>query len=292
MLVKYSVSDIMQQALTYLNANTAITNFSAGSIARSIIESIAPEIGESDDEKRGSLYSFMEEVLEQGFISQAKGPYLDLMGALFSFPRRYEQVYEEEGGKMTQRLIDDETYRAEILQQVMSIMSANYTSLRFNLLRVGGVEDIIPMEYALGTGSFKFIIIPDINEPTQELLDKCNKVVDQYKAFGVRPLLEFPTYVRVDLKIELQFLSSTPSNKKGLIREAVRESIRQHLLTMPMAGVLVYNDIVQKIMNISDEIYDFTVLHYAINSYPVMLSNQELDEEERFSAGTIEITYL
>lgn len=292
MLVKHSVSDIMQHALSYLQANTAITNFSAGSIARSIVESIAPEIGIGDDENRASLYQFMEDVLNQGYISQARGPYLDLIGGLFSFPRRYEQVSVEESGQMDLVLIDDETYRAEILQQVMSIMSSNYTALRFNLLRVGGVQDVIPMEYALGTGSFKFIIIPDVNEPDESILTACIEVVDRFKAFGVRPLLEFPTYVPVDLKIELQYLASTPDSKKGLIREAVRSSLQSHVLTMPLGGILVYNDIVQLIMNVSEEIQDFTVLHYAIDSYPVMLMNQSAHEEERFSVGTIDVTYL
>lgn len=282
----------MQNALTYLNANTAITNFSAGSIARSIVESIAPEIGEGSDDERGSLYTFMEEVLQQGYISQAKGPYLDLIGALFSFPRRYEQVYETESGQMNEVLIDDETYRAEILQQVMSIMSANYTALRFNLLRVGGVDDVIPIEYALGTGSFKFIIIPNINDPDEALLGECIRVAEQFKAFGVRHLLEFPTFVQVDFKVELQFLNSTTDSQKAMIREGVKTSIQEMLLTMPLGGNLVYNDIVQLIMNTSEEIYDFTVLHYAIDSEPVMLMNQSLHEEERFSVGNIEVTYI
>lgn len=292
MLVKHSVSDIMQHALTYLNANTAITNFSAGSIARSIIESIAPEIGDDGTELRGSLYKFMEDVLQQGYISQASGPYLDLIGGLFSFPRRYEQVYEQSSGQMNETLIDDETYRAEILQQVMSIMSSNYTSLRFNLLRIGGVEDVIPMEYALGTGSFKFIVIPDINDPDEMLLGECIRVANDYKAFGIRPLIEFPTYIPVDLKIELQFLTSTPDSKKAMIRETVRSSLQTYILTMSLGGNLVYNDIVQLIMNVSEEIHDFTVLHYAIDSYPVMLMNQAAHEEERFRAGLIEVTYL
>lgn len=290
MLVKYSASEVVQHAVGYLGANTPITNFSAGSIARSIIESIAPEIGESSQE-RSSLYEFMEEVLHQGFISQATEGYLDLFGVLFSYPRRTEQVTGDDG-RLSYSLIDDETYRAELLQQVMSIMSANYTALRFNLLLVENVQDVIPMEYALGTGSFKFIIIEQQTSQSERTLSLCNEVVDKYKAFGIRPLVEIPTYVPVDLKIELQFLESTPASKKGIIRNAVNNALINYLLSIPMGSVLVYNDIVQNIMNVSEEIYDFTVLYYAIDSYPVMLMNQHVEKDERFSVGKIEVTYL
>lgn len=291
MLVKYSAQEILGQALTYLQANTQITNFAAGSIARSIVESIAPEIGESDQENRGSLYKFMEDVLHQGYISRAKGDYLNLIGGLFSYPRRKEQVITEDGSMQLQ-FIDDDTYRAEIIQQVMSIMSSNYTSLRFNLLLVAGVEDVVPFEYAMGTGSFKFIIIEDRNYNSVEVLEACKKVVDRYKGFGVKPLIAYPDYVPVDLKIRLEFLDSVPAQKRTLIASTAKEVLINYLLDIPRGGVLVYNDIVQTIMNVSEEIHDFTVLYYAINEMPVMLMNQSIEKDERYQVGNVEITYL
>lgn len=291
MLVKYSAQEILGQALTYLQANTQITNFAAGSIARSIVESIAPEIGESDQENRGSLYKFMEDVLHQGYISRAKGDYLNLIGGLFSYPRRKEQVITEDGSMQLQ-FIDDETYRAEIIQQVMSIMSSNYTALRFNLLLVPGVEDVVPFQYAMGTGSFKFIIIEDRNYNSVEVLEECKKVVDRYKGFGIKPLVAYPDYVPVDLKIRLEFLDSVPAQKRALIASTAKEVLINYLLDIPRGGVLVYNDIVQTIMNVSEEIHDFTILYYAINEMPVMLMNQSIEKDERYQVGNVEITYL
>lgn len=291
MLVKYSAQEILGQALTYLQANTQITNFAAGSIARSIVESIAPEIGESDQENRGSLYKFMEDVLHQGYISRAKGDYLNLIGGLFSYPRRKEQVITEDGSMQLQ-FIDDDTYRAEIIQQVMSIMSSNYTALRFNLLLVPGVEDVVPFQYAMGTGSFKFIIIEDRNYNSVEVLEECKKVVDRYKGFGIKPLVAYPDYVPVDLKIRLEFLDSVPAQKRALIASTAKEVLINYLLDVPRGGVLVYNDIVQTIMNVSEEIHDFTILYYAINEMPVMLMNQSIEKDERYQVGNVEITYL
>lgn len=291
MLVKYSAQEILGQALTYLQANTQITNFAAGSIARSIVESIAPEIGESDQENRGSLYKFMEDVLHQGYISRAKGDYLNLIGGLFSYPRRKEQVITEDGSMQLQ-FIDDDTYRAEIIQQVMSIMSSNYTALRFNLLLVPGVEDVVPFQYAMGTGSFKFIIIEDRNYNSVEVLEECKKVVDRYKGFGIKPLVAYPDYVPVDLKIRLEFLDSVPAQKRALIASTAKEVLINYLLDIPRGGVLVYNDIVQTIMNVSEEIHDFTILYYAINEMPVMLMNQSIEKDERYQVGNVEITYL
>lgn len=291
MLVKYSAQEILGQALTYLQANTQITNFAAGSIARSIVESIAPEIGESDQENRGSLYKFMEDVLHQGYISRAKGDYLNLIGGLFSYPRRKEQVITEDGSMQLQ-FIDDETYRAEIIQQVMSIMSSNYTALRFNLLLVPGVEDVVPFQYAMGTGSFKFIIVEDRNYNSVEVLEECKKVVDRYKGFGIKPLVAYPDYVPVDLKIRLEFLDSVPAQKRALIASTAKEVLINYLLDIPRGGVLVYNDIVQTIMNVSEEIHDFTILYYAINEMPVMLMNQSIEKDERYQVGNVEITYL
>lgn len=66
MFLKRSVQEVLKDAAISISENTNITNFSPGSIARSIIEAIAPEIGSSGDTSRTSLYDFCSTGIRRG----------------------------------------------------------------------------------------------------------------------------------------------------------------------------------------------------------------------------------
>jgi uncharacterized phage protein gp47/JayE len=80
MLFKKSYSEIVQQSLNNLLANTDITNTSIGGITRSLIEIISKTISE--------YYDVLDVNMAMSFLSTSEGYYLDLIGSLFNMPRQ------------------------------------------------------------------------------------------------------------------------------------------------------------------------------------------------------------
>lgn len=288
MLVKYSADEIVTKAMNYLTQNTEIDNFSAGSIARSIFEAIAPEIGESGQEGRASLYQFMEEVLNQGFVSRATNEHLDLIGELVNYKRRTHQI-RDELGNLVDELIDDTMYRYEITQQILTMMSANETALRFELLLINGVSDIIGREYVLGTGSFSFILIEEEGYNSQDLLQEANETIRRVKGHGIRGFAELPANVSMDLTIRPVMKAGTISDNIQIAKVVIKQSLERWIASKVLGEGIIYNEMVHEIMSATNFVEDFQVITWNLNDSPVMLMNQEIDGEERLTVGVIEV---
>lgn len=289
MFLKRSVQEILTDAAVSIAQNTPITNFHAGSIARSIVEAIAPEIGTGGpDPERTSLYQFAQEVLDQGYISKAKGEYLDLIGGLFSYPRRMEQVRKEDGS-LVEEPISDDLYRYELTQIVPAAATANYAALRLALLTINGVRDIIGKEYSHGTGSFSFLLVPMYGFNTEDLVHQAEEAIANAKAYGVRPNVMLPVEVPMDVTIKLVYHESTSDTQKGHIRFEVQNKLAAHFGNFEMGQGLIYNDLVQETMNAHEKIVDFEILKFYLNNEPVLLTNHGILEDERLIPQHIEV---
>lgn len=287
MFLKKSSQEILRDAAIYIAQNTSITNFSAGSIARSIVEAIAPEIGVSSDTARASLYQFAQDVFDQGVVSKATGDNLDLIGGLFSYPRRIQQVRSSDN-TLTEEPISDDVYRYEITQIVPSMATANYSALRLALLTINGMSDVIGKEYSHGTGSFSFVIIPQYGFSEDELIHQAEEVIANTKSFGVRPNLMLPVAVPVDLTVKLAFHETTSDQQKSYIQSEAKNKITEYIGLLEMGKGLIYNDLVQEIMNAHEKIIDFEILKFYLNNEPVLLTNHEILEDERLVPQNIE----
>lgn len=288
MLIKYSVEEIVSRAFTYLSETTPINNFYAGGIARSIVESIAKEIGESGKESVSNVYRFMEEVLNQGYISKAEGPYLDLIGELFNYKRRKEWGLNEKGEEGEYPITDTE-YRIELTQQLLILSSSNETALRFKLLMIPGIKDVIPEEYTLGTGSFKFTLIEEYGYSNQELLEEARKVLQATKALGVKYEVDFPKSIRFDIEIKQIFKAGISEVDVAISQAKVKAYIEQWIASKEPGEGIIYKELIKVILESSESLIDFEVISWKIDQKPIMLTNYNIDIDERFIVGTIKV---
>lgn len=286
MLLKRTAKEILRDAAVSIAQNTPITNFTAGSIARSIVEAMAPEIGTGDSD-HPSLYDFAQEVLNQGYISKATEEYLDLIGGLFSYPRRMQEVYKENG--LTNEPISDEMYRFELSERVHAAVAGNYASLRLALLTIPGVQDVVGKEYTHGTGSFSFVLIPEYNYDVHELKEKMNEKIKEVKSFGIRPNVILPVDVPFDVTIQLVFHESTSEQQKSYIRSEVKTYIHRYIGTFEKGKSIIYNDFVQEVMNVHNKIMDFKIIKFYLNNEPALLMNHEIMEDERIIPQNIQV---
>ena len=286
MFLRKSVQEILKDAAVSIAQNSPITNFSAGGIARSIIEAIAPEIGSNNDSTRTSLYDFAQQVLDQGQISKATEENLDMIGGLFSYQRRTEEVRKEDGS-LVQELISDESYRYELTQVIPAMATANYAALRLSLLTIQGVKDVIGKEYTHGTGSFSFILIPQAGFNTKEVSYQMDEAIQTVKSFGVKPHIVLPVDVPIDLTVKLAFHETTSEQQKINIRFDTQAKLETYVNKYEMGQGFTYNDLIQEVMNANDMIVDFEIIKFYLNNEPVLLMNHEILEDERIVSQSI-----
>lgn len=288
MLLKRTVQEVLRDAAIKIAENSQISNFSAGSIARSIVEAIAPEIGSSGDTERVSLYDFAQQVLDEGYISKASTESLPLIGGLFSYPRRIEQVRQEDG-TLVEQPISDDMYRYEITQIVPSMATGNYSALRLALLTIQGVQDVIPKEYSHGTGSFSFVLVPQYGFDEEEIVAQMNTEIDRVKSFGVRPNIILTEKIPLEMTIKLAFHETTSDTQKDQIRFEAKNKIETYLGSLERGAGFIYNDFIQEVMNAHAKIVDFEILKFYLNNEPVLLTNQSILEDERIVPQNIQV---
>ncbi|SFJ66002.1 hypothetical protein SAMN02799624_05429 [Paenibacillus sp. UNC496MF] len=280
-LLKRSVSDILADAMTHLQTYSPVTNYRAGAIARSIIEAIGPEFPK--------LYDYGEAIANMGFLSKAPDEYLDLIGALFSYPRRNVTSYDPKTGATTTKPLDAKTYRYEISQRVLTAASANYQALRIACLATEGVSDVIGTEYTQGTGSFSFVVIPLYGYNFDTVRAGVEQAVQQVKAYGNRPLIVLPSQIPLELRIQLVFHESATTADKDKARLDAKTNLYQYFGKFTMGQGLIYNELVQQVMDTNAKIVDFTVMKFYLNGGPALLTNQTVFSDELIVPTYIEI---
>lgn len=279
MMLKKSKQQIITEALNTITENTEITNLNAGSIARSIIEATSGEYE--------SLYEFAEDVLENGFLSTADDEHLDLIGVMMNYPRRTEVIINEETGAHEEQLIDAETYRYELSKRVTAAVSSNEEAIRLAYLAVPGVQNIIPKEYTLGTGSFSLLVSPLAGFDPETVKQNVEDAIQEVKAFGIRPEIILPTDIPLEIQIQL-VLKETATNVEG-IKYNVQSQLMNYFGNFEMAQDFIYNDFVQTVMNVDENIVDFKVTSFYLNDTPALLTNHAILEEERIRPRVVDV---
>jgi hypothetical protein len=281
MLVKRTSAEILREAMDKIAANTPITNFHAGAIARALVEAMAPEYE--------ALYDFAIDVYRQGTLRYAKKKYLDAIGELFNYPRRTEQVFNKELNEWEEQLIDDETYRYELSQRVHTIASSNEEAVRLACLTIPGVQNIIGKEFTHGTGSFSLIVVVQNGFDEEAIRSEVEDAVMKTKAYGVRPHIMLPTPVLLDMRIQLLFPEGINDIERDQIRNEVQSQLYTYIGNFGLGQGFIYHDFVQEVMNINKNILDFQVLQFYLNDIPVLLTNHDILEEERIRPNVIEV---
>lgn len=231
---------------------------------------------------------FAQQVLDEGFISKATGENLDLIGGLFNYSRRSEQV-RDENGNLKEEPISDDLFRYELTQVVPAMATANEAALRLALLTIPGVKDVVGKEYTHGSGSFSFILIPQPGFDTQELASKMDEAIKTVKAYGIRPNIVLPVDIPMDITVQLVFHETASDQQKINIKYSTESKIKDYLLGFEMGQHFIYNDLAQEIMNIDNKIIDFEITQFYLNNEPVLITNHDILDDERIVPQNIAV---
>ena len=286
MYVKKTTQEVVEEALQYLYRNTPITNFSNGSIARSLIEAVAPDLGVNELNDREGLYQVIQNIVDNTRFSTAEGEHLDAIVALVGAQRR-ERGVKNEDGTMTYHRASDEELRSDIEHHLQRIRSSNYDAIYSAIIMVDGVAEIIPLEYELGTGSFKVIVIEERGQDPENILQDVHQEIVRLKAFGVKAAISFPERRYITMQMQVMFKQDAEHVED--IKEGIRSSARNYIEMIDVGEPIIYHQFINYLMSYDKGIYDIAIQSWFIDDYPVMLTNQHIEKDQRFAVKEITI---
>lgn len=286
MYVKKTTHEVVEEALQYLYRNTPITNYSNGSIARSLIEAVAPDLGVNELNDRQGLYDVIQSIVDNTRFSTAKDEHLDAIVALVGAKRRLRNTKDGSGESITYYATDEEL-RSDIEHHLQRIRSSNYDAIYSAIIMVDGVAEIIPLEYELGTGSFKIIVIEERGQDPEYILQDVHQEIVRLKAFGIKAAISFPERRYIDMTIEVLFKQDVKNVEA--IKEGIRSSARNYIEMIPVGEPFIYHQFINYLMTYDKSVYDVAIQSFTIDEYPVMLTNQHIEKDQRFAVKEIQI---
>lgn len=176
----------------------------------------------------------------------------------------------------------DAAYRYRITNAVKVFARANRDSVRLAALSTPGVADVIIENAASGTGTFNLILLPSGNTVPGSAMKQAQSSVNFVKGAGILSSVRQPQYVPVEILIQLEYIQGTSESEKTSIRRQAVTAILNYLGTIGLGSELVYNEVVQRVMEVSNKILDMRVLCWVFRRKPQRLTNIRLGHLELF----------
>jgi hypothetical protein len=262
-----SKEEVSERLANALRKNTLVTNLDPGTLARSLVDIFSEEFGD--------FYKELELTTVMGFVSTAKGQFLDMIGSLLNCTRL--------------ALETDNNYRSRIINQVYVVAGANETSIRLKVLSIPGVKNIIMKQFTKGTGSFSIYIITDDLITPQSILSQVESVVNESKAAGVFAEVKTPVLIPVELKVRLIFSDKVSDIEKTSIRQQAKQNIKTYIDNIALGGNFIVNEIVRTGMDASSKIIDVDFYSLKVNDMTQFVRNFQVDWDQRIVINKIEV---
>jgi uncharacterized phage protein gp47/JayE len=216
-------SEMLQEMLLELQTTTGITNVTAGSIARSLLEIF--------NKRLSSAYEYFDTYTSMSFLSTAQDMYLDMIGEMLGCTRLAQE--------------SDNNYRYRISQQVFTAAAANRTSIRLRCLAIPEVRDVIITPYSHGNGSFTIHIITDEIDTPASVLAKADTIVRENKAEGIRAIVTKPKIVPIDIRFSVTRKTGNTMSETAIASQ-IKESIRDYVDMISMGGTVSTDELLTR----------------------------------------------
>jgi uncharacterized phage protein gp47/JayE len=259
-------SEIQTEMENYVLNNTSITNMTAGSIAKTLLEIF--------NEKLNECYEYLDTYTAMSFLSTAQDNYLTMIGEMLACERQPNEI--------------DDNYRYRISKQVFTAAAANTTAIRLKCLSISDVDDVVITPYSRGNGSFTIHVITDEIDTPDSVLAEVEAIVSETKAEGIRVIVARPTVIPINVTFNI-VKKPASSASSTTIANQIKESLNDYIEGLSMGGTISTS----KIVEIADSNTNVTTVYVSsltIDGNEMILdSGYQLDWDERAYMNTVTV---
>lgn len=183
----------------------------------------------------------------------------------------------------------DNDFRLRITKQIRVNTSSTAEALRFGLLTLGNVRDVKVNSAPYGLGSVEIMIVPLEGEITRSMLTRVRSQVDAMRPMGMRVVITTPTVVSFEVSATVMVNAQATDPQRVNLASRVESEIKLYLNSLLPNESLVYNRLIQKVLDISDAITDVIIAGYAADGVQVPRSNYKPKYNEQLIPGEIKV---
>jgi uncharacterized phage protein gp47/JayE len=185
----------------------------------------------------------------------------------------------------------DENYRLRIMKGIRIASSGTIEAVRFAGLGVQGVRDIKIRQAPYGMGSFEAIIVPETsNTSTNTILKNAEIAMDAVRPVGVRMYIKSPTRIPINLEVQLVAPGANTDRVRTVVPNRANVGIRRYINSLLPGDTLIYNRLIQIILDSSEIVRDVVVKSFEVNGTEVLRRNYQPADDEQLIIGDIIVT--
>jgi uncharacterized phage protein gp47/JayE len=159
---------------------------------------------------------------------------------------------------------------------------ANQAAITLAVLSVDGVANLVIKPFANGIGTYEVIVIPAVGLASPSLISSVQTAIDSVQAYGIEGTAIAPTTLTVQITANLVFAPGTTDFNQSSVEQSVVTSITNYILSIPIGGTFVYNELITQIMETSPSITDAKITCYYFRQQPMFQGNVTAYWDELF----------
>ena len=183
----------------------------------------------------------------------------------------------------------DSDYRTRIIKGIRVASSGTIEAVRFAGLNVPGVRDIRVRQSPYGLGSFELLVVAEQASFNNSVLAQVKVVVDRVRPVGVTMFMRTPVLRPLDMNISI-ISDTTSSPEYSNLPERVRLATVRYLNTLMPGDTIVYNKLIQAMMDSSGIIRDVQILRFSPNGVDSIKRNYTPKDYEQIVPGNIQVS--
>jgi len=183
----------------------------------------------------------------------------------------------------------DSDFRVRVLKGIRVASSGTMEAVRFAALNVSGVRDVRVRQAPYGLGSFELLIVPEQADLISSIIVEVKTAVDRVRPLGVTMFMRTPVLRPLQLQVSV-LSNSTSSPEYGNLTDRVSTAVERYLNTLMPGDTIVYNKLIQAMMDSSGIIKDIQVLRYAPNGVDSIKRNYTPKDYEQIIPGNIQVS--
>jgi uncharacterized phage protein gp47/JayE len=177
---------------------------------------------------------------------------------------------------------DDEPFRARVADAMLTRVSGNEASLREAGFIASGVSEVRIEPHVNGPGTVKMTIIPTTNQLAATTRAQVRANVELVRSAGTIVDVREPKFIPVEVVIVLKFRADANDSQKPTIRRRAVASILNYLDGLRLGQTFVLNELIQRVMDVSELIADMEIRCLAFRRRAQVLRNFIPDTDELF----------
>jgi uncharacterized phage protein gp47/JayE len=180
----------------------------------------------------------------------------------------------------------DQNFRVRLVKAIRVASSGTSDAVRFAALNVNGVRDVKIRQAPYGMGTFEALVIAENPTSSVGVYASAKVAMDQVRPVGVRMIVKEPSTILVDISVSIVLGSSVVEDN---LADMVRVSVMRYINSLLPGDTLVYNRLIQAIMDTSSAIQDVRINRFAPRGVETIRRNYVVKDDEQVIPGSITI---